>query len=172
MHYQRQRKTGHVGNDDPTVMRYQKIEQWIEYAAGYAEDDCLKWPFARTSRGYACTRKTTVPRLILERVVGPPPNGEYQAAHSCGKGHEGCVNPRHLRWASPLSNAADRVIHGTNLYGQKSPASKMTEKQVLEIRGDRRSGMTYKDIAQKHLCSVGCVRGITSGTNWSWLADA
>lgn len=78
-------------------------------------EECLSWPFARNANGYGKirlgSRMLTVSRLVCERAYGDPPTPDHEAAHSCGKGHEGCVNPFHLRWATAKENAADRIVH-------------------------------------------------------------
>lgn len=65
---------------------------------------------------------------------GEPPSPEHVAAHSCGQGHEGCVNPGHLRWATVAENIADTLKHGTRrtlgLAGRRS----LSELQVRAVR--------------------------------------
>jgi hypothetical protein len=53
-------------------------------------------------------------RVMCEIAHGPKPAPGFVAAHTCGKGREGCVNPRHLRWASQKENMADKLLHGTS----------------------------------------------------------
>lgn len=33
---------------------------------------------------------------MCELVYGKPPMPKHQAAHNCGKGNLGCINPKHL----------------------------------------------------------------------------
>ncbi len=76
------------------------------------ERDCLIWPFARDRGGRAnWANGPSVCRLICELTYGPAPSVIHQAAHSCGRGDRGCVNPTHLRWATPAENAADTRRH-------------------------------------------------------------
>lgn len=56
---------------------------------------CLIWPFNRAQNGYPTAGKNNAirpHRLMCERRNGPAPSSKHQAAHSCGKGHLGCVN--------------------------------------------------------------------------------
>lgn len=92
---------------------------------------CIFWPFARDIHGSAKLTNhgngsNYVCRRICERKHGAR-GQEFQAAHSCGNGHLGCVSPWHLSWKTRPENEADKIGHGT--YGRK-----LTEAQVIEIR--------------------------------------
>lgn len=108
--------------------------QFIEYALSQETDDCIIWPYAKTKRGYAqLGDRKMVSRIICERAHGEPPSPGYEAAHSCGAGHLGCVNGRHIRWATHQENCADRADHDTNTVGSRNAMAKLTEGDVLEI---------------------------------------
>ena len=100
--------------------------------------DCILWPFTTSGRdGRAWIslegkRRGFVSRFLCEKVYGNPPSSTHQAAHNCGNAK--CVNPNHLRWATPKDNAHDRIEHGTTCRGENQGASKLTEKDVREIR--------------------------------------
>lgn len=103
----------------------------------YDGDDCLAWPYAADANGYGQVRKDGksryVTRLICEEFHGPSPTDKHQAAHSCGNGHKGCCNPRHLRWATVRDNHADKRRHGT--YIDPPVIRKLSEAQMEDIRG-------------------------------------
>jgi hypothetical protein len=70
--------------------------EWIEGHADYLQKDCcLIWPFGRNSTGYGLVtidgEQTYAHRAMCKRVHGEPPTPEHQAAHSCGRGHDGCL---------------------------------------------------------------------------------
>lgn len=111
---------------------------WIKDHVEYDGDDCLKWPFAfyKDGRGQVTINKRTVQahRVMCEMAHGAPPTAEHEAAHTCGKGHEGCVNPKHLAWKTHQENIEDKFVHGTMLKGEQIAAAKLTEVQVRDIR--------------------------------------
>lgn len=116
-HYQRLRWSGSIDGTGK-ALRGEPAEYLSSVAMVYEGDDCLIWPFSRNAAGYATmfAKKgdtTIVSRAVCEMKRGRPPSPDHDAAHSCGKGHEGCINPHHLRWATKLENAADKFVHGT-----------------------------------------------------------
>lgn len=113
--------------------------KWAALLYLHQDDACLIWPFGRDKRGkpysiWASNKAHLTARFICKMVNGPPPTPNHQAAHSCGRANDGCVNPKHLRWATPTENNRDKELHGTKLYGEKNPKAKLTAEQVLEIR--------------------------------------
>lgn len=142
-----------------------------EVVLAYSGDECLVWPFGH-AHGYgriALGGEThRVPRVVCERVNGPPPAAGMEAAHSCGNGAGGCCTPRHLRWATPAENQADRIEHGTSNRGERHGLAKLTEAEVLQIRA-LRGRMSQARIAAKFGVSQPAVSAIYSGARWSWL---
>jgi hypothetical protein len=130
----------HKGRElTPLRYRRNRCEPWLEEHKDYAGDDCLIWPFARgTAHGYAQVKykgkQQNACPVMCEMAHGPKPTPEHEAAHSCGKGHLGCINPRHLSWKTPKENAADKELHGTVSRGERQGVSKLKEKDVLFIR--------------------------------------
>lgn len=86
--------------------------QWIRDHATYEGDDCLTWPFSTANAGYGKIREggkdTPASRRMCIEAHGEPPAPGMEAAHSCGNGHLGCINPRHLRWKTKRENLAER----------------------------------------------------------------
>jgi hypothetical protein len=95
---------------------------------------------------------------------GEPPFEGAQAAHSCGKGHEGCVNPQHLSWKTAKANTADKYDHGTILRGEANPLAKLTDEQVIAIRADMRSLQT---VADDYGVTISAVEAIQKGNTWT-----
>lgn len=99
-------------------------------------DDCVIYPLSRNLNGHgACAingKRHLAHRLMCEMAYGPPPTPKHEAAHSCGRGHDGCVNPRHLSWKTRAENQADRYIH--NRKPQRRYTRKLSNDQIDEIR--------------------------------------
>src|SRR5690606_22017504 len=95
--------------------------KWLKDHVAHTADDCLIWPYAKLANGYAAIRidgkTTTAARIMCVAAHGEPLTPQLEAAHSCGNGHLGCVNPRHLRWATTAENNSDKNIHGTMMKG-------------------------------------------------------
>lgn len=111
---------------------------WLYAHVGYDSDECLTWLGRRKENGYGQLKidgkMIGAHRAMCTLVHGEPPTPKHEAAHSCGNGHLGCVNPKHLRWATRQENVDDTLIHGTRIRGEKCHASKITEQVVRDIR--------------------------------------
>ena len=148
--------------------------QWVqEVALPYPGDDCLAWPFQRNHLGRPVfkldyrTRYAT--RIICEMVHGSPPSASHVAAHSCGNGHDGCVNPRHLRWATPKENSEEMVAHGRSTRGSTNPQSKLKEADVREIKRLLQEGCHRQKLADRFGVTKSAIDRIAQGRNWKWL---
>lgn len=102
-------------------------------------DDCTLWPYGQ-SNGYGMVALGTVGgrqrtdrthAVVCAWYHGERPSGT-EAAHRCGV--KLCVNPRHLRWATPEQNAADKILHGTTNDGERNGNAKLTVDDVVEMR--------------------------------------
>ena len=76
-----------------------------------------------------------VHRLVLLAFRGQPPPG-YEACHNNGNRSDARLS--NLRWDTRSENNADRDRHGVAVKGERHGCAKLTEKQVLCIRKDRR----------------------------------
>lgn len=139
-----------------------------EVVLEYGGDGCLVWPHHRNKDGYARLGEGLVHRMACEEVNGPPPSSGYDAAHSCGNGRGGCVNKRHVRWATRLENEADKIKHNTLTYGERNGCAKLTEKDVRAIR-ELVSVMSHKEIALRYGVSRHHVGRVLSGSRWSHI---
>lgn len=163
---------------DPTMGRGERTpngvaRQWLIDHASHQGDECLTWPFANRGNGYGAIvssdgRTLGAHREMCILVHGEPPEPNYDACHSCGKGHLACVNPRHLSWGTKSKNSGDRVSHGTDHRGTKSPLHKITDEDVKKIRA-LRGEVTQSVIGEHYGIAQAHVSKIQTGGVWSWL---
>ena len=143
-----------------------------EVALVYDGTECLIWPYSRNQKGYANMRYhgvvRAVSRVVCEDVNGPPPTSKHEAAHLCGKGHDGCVTPRHLSWKTPAENHADMIIHGTSCRGTKHPSNRLTEADVRDIR-QLSHYISCRQITDMFGLGKDTVYAILRGRSWAWL---
>jgi hypothetical protein len=135
---------------------------WIEAHVSYQGDGCLIWPFRRHPNGRAMVGYKSgqywVHRLICALAHGEPPPGKPQAMHTCGKGHYGCVNPRHLRWGDNSENQIDRYRHGNRLANRRGGRRTITDEQLETLFRLRRQGMGQVEIGRRLGFSLGTVQ--------------
>lgn len=147
---------------------------WLEENKDYSGDQCLEWPFSAGDQGRGVVRingrSVSAPRAICILAHGEPPSDDHQAAHYCGNGHLGCVNPKHLRWATRSENEADKVIHGTLRRGVRINTNVLSEAQVREIRL-RIKTERGRDLAVEFGVSPSAISGIKLGHSWAWLEN-
>lgn len=144
---------------------------FFDFALQYEGSDCLIWPYARDAAGYAQInfegRVRYVHRDVCIKKNGGPEDGMV-AAHSCGKGHLGCVNPNHVRWATRKENAHDMIDHGTKAFGEKTTGAKISNQQAIEIKS-LKGKMTQGEIARIYGLTRQAIGDIHKGRRWAWL---
>lgn len=121
MHHQRFKKHG-----DPLGGRnYQKgeIAAFVQSAISTDLDECIQFPYCRDKFGYGRfnpgVRTVGAHCYVAEQVYGPKPTASHECCHSCGNGHLGCINPKHLYWGTRADNVRDTISHGTaNFFGR------------------------------------------------------
>jgi hypothetical protein len=172
LHYRRFRRHGDVLGGRETK-EGEPIRFYREKVLQYQGDECLIWPYAKTSKGYGTLwigqKNQRVIRLVCEEFNGPPPTPKHEAAHSCGNGHLGCVTKGHLRWATTAENQAEKIAHGTSLRGEKQWNAKLTESDVREIRSLSRFGLSEDLIAKKFKVHQATVRAVVRRKSWAWF---
>jgi len=92
-------------------------------------------------------------RVVLFSFCGAPGIGQ-EALHGDGAPSNNRLS--NLRWGTRAENMGDAKRHGTVRRGERSPASKITNDQALQVVALRRSGAK--------LASIGAMFGITATT--------
>jgi hypothetical protein len=138
-----------------------RAHKWLLDHVAYPHDYCLIWPFSRT-RGYGHFRHLGgqlqyAHRYMCELVNGPAPEG-HEAAHSCGRGDDGCINPGHLSWKTKTDNALDCADHGTQAKHRTGRQGKLTTSQVAEIRTSGLKGCELAKLFGVHETTISNIR--------------
>lgn len=145
----------------------------IEAALHSDTDECVFWLRAKKPDGRGNIkyqgRFYTPARLVCILAYGAPPAPSLEAAHSCGNGHLSCINPRHLRWATPVENAADREMHGRQVKGSMCHMAKLAERDIPTIRRLLQSGMTLQAIANRYRVNRQSIANVRDRKTWSWI---
>lgn len=89
--------------------------------------------------------------------------------HSCD--NPCCVNPNHLSEGTDQDNVTDREKKGRSCIGEKQPASKLTGKQVKEIREkyDKKNGINYSKLGKEYGVSYILIRDIILRNVWKHI---
>ena len=109
-----------------------------------------------------------ISHLVAEAFIGARPNG-LQVCHE--DNNRANNNFRNLRYDTPKGNCADKVRHGTLLMGERQPRSKLTEKQVYEIRRLLAKGRTQISIARRFNVTPMAINDIRHRRNWKHLIE-
>lgn len=107
--------------------------------------------------------------LLLEKVELEDLKG-IQFCHKCD--NPSCVNPDHIFIGTALSNALDKVNKGRQLRGEKHGVSKMTDKDVYDIKyTDKYKGMLLKEIAELFNVKYQNIYRIKNNKTWKHVVN-
>ena len=167
-HYMRQRKYGTPIPDAPLKRQECNQTELRRVLAEAAPDQCWNWPFQCDRHGYAMINyggsKRLTHRLVCEIAHGVPPSPTHEAAHACGKGHLGCVNPHHLSWKTPEANRQDKKLHGT----ARNWSARLYESDVIEIRKlAALGGCSRKQLAERFGVTPRTIGRVIRGELWA-----
>jgi len=105
----------------------------------------------------------TIHSLIMAAFVGPRPKGML-IRHLDGNAENNSLN--NLKYGTHRENSNDMAIHGTKLYAENHPRSKLTNEDVFRIRDMLCCGGDVRDIACRMGVSYGVISGIRRGKSW------
>jgi DNA-binding XRE family transcriptional regulator len=144
-----------------------KAYKWILAHQDYPHKDwCLIWPFSRDKHGRGMMgfngARYWAHRFMCRLVKGDPPTADHTAAHSCGNGHGGCINPHHLDWKTQAENLEDCREHGTLVRHHGGNVRRIMPEEIRAIR-EARGFQTQGQLAAKFGVSEGTISDIWHG---------
>lgn len=133
---------------------------------------CWEWIGGKCFGGYGQFRfqasGNTAHRFSWFIHFGVIPKG-LCVLHRCD--NRSCVNPFHLYIGSHKENTQDAIRRKRALIGEKNGSSKLTEKEVLQIRQEY-DEMTIKNqsaLARKYSVSNSTIHAVIKRTQWKHI---
>ena len=108
-------------------------------------------------------------RVSWELHYGSIPSGLH-VLHQCD--NPPCCNPAHLFLGTNTDNVRDKVEKARQHRGERSPLSKLTEQQVMDIRARYATGtIMQKDLCAEYGVSPATMSQLLSGKLWRHLLN-
>lgn len=145
-------------------------ERFWSFVEVGALDECWNWTASKQG-GYGQIgddmglRPVRAHRLSYEIHHGPIPAG-MMVCHHCD--NRACVNPAHLFIGTQLDNMRDMQRKGRGPRGERHGRHRLTESQVVQIRGDARP---QREIADDYGITQTAVSAIKRRKSWAWLDE-
>lgn len=130
---------------------------------------CWTWEAAKHKDGYGFFTPYHGKLMLAHRFIdhalnGPHKEGE-QTLHICD--NPACVRPSHLFRGTQRDNVLDMYRKGRSMRaGERNPNSRLTERDVHDIRRRRHDGQTYAIIAKHYGVKSRTVHDIIARKTW------
>jgi len=146
------------------------IKFFFDTVLNYEGDECLIWPHSRAGGRYAKAKidgkHQLIHRYLCRKIHGDPPSKDHVVRHTCGRGEKGCVTKSHIKWGTRLENEADKIKHGTKVFGERCHNAVINEQIVREIRA-LRGKKTQPAIAAQFGVSISLVCDVQLRKSWA-----
>ena len=167
---------------------------WAHVDRSGGPDACWLWLAGKSGAGYGQIRfRDKV--YYAHRIVFALTHGYWpeMACHSCD--NPPCCNPTHLRAGNHLDNMSDVKIrrrhksilspesvargdrHGMRRHPERVPRgerhgrSKLTTRQVCEMREARAKGVSLRELAERYGVKPATVKSVCGRRLWKWLHE-
>jgi len=147
-------------------------ESFWKYVDIKKGNQCWGWKASVNNGGYGQVHRKGIAgkahRISYELHYGKIPKNAH-ICHTCN--NPICSNPRHLYAGNQLSNTRDMIKAGTMHYfpvykGEECGNSKLTAKEVKEIKKKLKEGLNCREIAE--IYNVGQVNISAINTRKTW----
>lgn len=166
----------------------------LDFPKTFVRDDGTVWSAARNwrngalrqravglnSEGYpglvlkedGQSKSITLHRLVALVFLGPPPFEGAEVRHLDGTGRHGFRANNaasNLAWGTTEENSADKIAHGTHLFGEAHGRASITESKAREVKKLLSEGLGPTEVSQKLGVKRNIVQKIKDGTRWGHL---
>lgn len=129
----------------PPTDVYTRIESHITKS----ENGCWEWNGLKNEAGYGMVRlygkNCRVHRIVLSKKLNRELTSSEITRHLCN--NPPCCNPEHLEVGTTQDNINDKLLAGRQAKGERNGASKLSDKEVNEIR-ELNGKMSLRDIGK------------------------
>lgn len=130
---------------------------------------CWEWVGTKIKQGYGHIswngKQTRVHRLSAYLWMNFDFNKNLEICHKCD--NPACFNPEHLFVGTHKDNAKDMINKNRQARGEKIANSKLTEKDIVEIRDLYKSNLFFqKEIAEIYNVSLILIKKIINFKIW------
>lgn len=139
-----------------------RFEKNITHQAG---SECWMWHGPKGHNGYGSFKSDSAHRTSYYLYIGEIPP-KMCVCHTCDT--PGCVNPKHLWLGTAADNMRDKAIKG-RARGELAPGSKLTESDVIVIRGLLAAGEMGVVIAEAFGVTQQTICDIKHRRSWAYL---
>jgi hypothetical protein len=154
----------------PKMRRKKDLERFWSKVTRAKPSECWEWNSAKDEKGYGLfwlegQSRRAHPLAYMDKN-GDIPEG-MQVLHSCD--NPPCCNPRHLFLGTNDDNVGDKVRKGRQARnaGERCGTSKLTERDVKEIRRLRGEGQTLREIGKQFNVTLQLVHLIYTRKAWA-----
>jgi hypothetical protein len=121
-----------------------------------------KYPYVTIKRN-GQRKLSSVHRLVLLAFCGEPVAGQ-QGCHNDGNPLNAAAN--NLRWDTVQANHSDKIVHGTVANGERINTSKLSERDVVEIRRLYKTGISMSELGRRFGVYPNAIKCVVSRASW------
>jgi hypothetical protein len=156
------------------------IERFWKNVEKREANECWNWIAGKNKKGYGVMYigrlnggSALAPRVSWTLHFGTIPDS-LLVCHKCD--NPTCVNPKHLFLGTMKDNAQDMAKKGRSNLGKKTyyrgeliASSKLTEKDVINIKRMLSCDLSCASISRKYNITPEAISRIKVGQNWAWV---